>query len=257
MSSSPPSAHAYNHDGVLVSDVPESQRVSALTDETRKVNDNRTGAEAIAPTVGPRSDSASNSVSTAAGPPAAGPPAGRPKLDKFAYSFWDPQMAPFRKIVYKILGGGSIVTIIIMWLALPMYWGSLWLSNVYTNNLGVRIVDYDGGAIGQAVVQGLMSRTGQLGYFTSPASAWPNAQGLIDSMLDEQEWAAISINSGATSNLQIARQNGLQSYNGSQAITVYYAQARNELAVNSYLVPLIQQALGEITGQLSAQSTAQ
>jgi hypothetical protein len=166
-------------------------------------------------------------------------------------------MAPFRKIVYKILGGGSIVTIIIMWLALPMYWGSLWLSNVYTNNLGVRIVDYDGGAIGQAVVQGLMSRTGQLGYFTSSASAWPNAQGLIDSMLDEQEWAAISINSGATSNLEIARQNGLQSYNGSQAITVYYAQARNELAVNSYLVPLIQQALGEITGQLSAQSTAQ
>ena len=33
-------------------------------------------------------------------------------------------MAAFRKIVFKILGGGTIMTIIIMWLALPLYWGS-------------------------------------------------------------------------------------------------------------------------------------
>ena len=37
---------------------------------------------------------------------------------------FDPQMAFFRKIVYKILGGGLVMTIIIMWLALPLYWGS-------------------------------------------------------------------------------------------------------------------------------------
>jgi hypothetical protein len=37
---------------------------------------------------------------------------------------FDPQMAFFRKIVFKILGSGTIMTIIIMWLALPLYWGS-------------------------------------------------------------------------------------------------------------------------------------
>lgn len=165
-------------------------------------------------------------------------------------------MSPFRKIVFKILGSGTILTIIIMWLTLPAYWGSLWLSNVYTNNLGVRIVDYDGGAVGTAVIQGLLQHTGQLGYFVSSASEWPSAQGVIDSMLDEQEWAAITINSGATASLLSARQNGATGYNGSSAITVYYAQARNELASGNYLVPYLQSALGEITARYNAQSVA-
>jgi hypothetical protein len=33
-------------------------------------------------------------------------------------------MAVFRKIVFKILGGGVMMLIVIMWLALPLYWGS-------------------------------------------------------------------------------------------------------------------------------------
>lgn len=253
----------YNHDGVHVSDLPDNQKPTPYADDTHKANDHRTGAEAVAP-LAARSDSGSSAKPPMAGGPGGpGPVAnggagrGPPKLDKFAYGFWDPQLAFFRKIVFKILLSGTMLTIIIMWLALPMYWGSLWLSNVYTNNLGVRIVDYDGGFIGSAVTQGLTQRTGQLGYFVSSASDWPNAQGLIDSILDEQEWAAITINSGASAQLTQARQNGLTSYNGSSAITVYYAQARNELAVNSYLNPYIQQALGAITAQLSAQSAAQ
>ena len=37
---------------------------------------------------------------------------------------WAPQMANFRKIVYKILGSTTVITILVMWLALPLYWGS-------------------------------------------------------------------------------------------------------------------------------------
>lgn len=33
-------------------------------------------------------------------------------------------MAPFRKIVAKIIGGGMMILIILMWLCLPFYWGS-------------------------------------------------------------------------------------------------------------------------------------
>lgn len=248
---STPAIQHYNHDGVVVPDIPASAKVSGPTDEAGKTNDARTGAEAIAPALKQRHSSHADSDRTATASPSS-----PPKLERFAYSFWDPKIAPFRKIVFKILGSGIMLAIIIMWLTLPMYWGSLWLSNVFTNNLGVRIVDYDGGAIGNAVTEGLMQRTGQLGYFVSSASDWPTTQGLIDSVLEEREWAAIVINQGATTNLQNARQNGNSAYNGSSAITVYYAQARNEQAANQYLVPYIQQALGQITGQYSSQSVA-
>lgn len=96
----------------------------------------------------------------------------------------------------------------------------------------------------------------QLDYFTSSASSYPTTQDVIDNMLDEQVWAAITINSGATSNLQTARQNGDSSYNGSSAISIYYAQARNEMAMNQYVVTYIQQALGKITAQIGAESVA-
>jgi hypothetical protein len=75
--------------------------------------------------------------------PAAAP---KPKLKKISYgcewgwavvhapdeldSGWcptavfDPEMAPFRKIVFKILGGSTIITILVMWICMPLYWGS-------------------------------------------------------------------------------------------------------------------------------------
>lgn len=101
-----------------------------------------------------------------------------------------------------------------------------------------------------------MQYRNQLDYFQSPSSAYPSVQDVIDNMLDEQVWAAITINSGATSNLQSARESGDASYNGSSAISVYYAHARNEQAMGNYVVPYIQQALGRITAQAGAESVA-
>lgn len=37
---------------------------------------------------------------------------------------WAPQLAPLRKIVFKIMFGATMLLIIIMWLCLPFYWGS-------------------------------------------------------------------------------------------------------------------------------------
>lgn len=75
--------------------------------------------------------------------------------------------------------------------------------------------------------------------------------------MEEGAWGAVVIQQAATSNLLAARQIGNSSYNGTSAVRVYYVQARNEAAVNGYLVPYIQQELGAIVAQASAASAAQ
>lgn len=76
-------------------------------------------------------------------------------------------------------------------------------------------------------------------------------------LVEEGAWAAIVIQQGVTHALDLARSIGNANYNGSQAISVYYAQARQESALGSYLVPLMQASLGQLTAQVSAQSAAQ
>ena len=61
----------------------------------------------------------------------------------------------------------------------------------------------------------------------------------------------------ASNNLAVARQTGNSSYNASTAISVYYAQARNEIAVGSYVLPIVQPLLGRILGQFNARSVAE
>jgi hypothetical protein len=95
-----------------------------------------------------------------------------------------------------------------------------------------------------------------LRYFESAASDWATDADVEYDVVEEGTWAAIVVQSGATANLQLARSIGNSSYNGSSAIHVYYNQARQENAVGSYLLPLMQQALGGITSQISAQSVA-
>lgn len=84
---------------------------------------------------------ATNNLTPAAGVAAAEPGGGKPKLEKFKYgceydtasvylldadksTVWDPEVAMFRKIAFKILGATIVITIVVMWLCLPFYWGS-------------------------------------------------------------------------------------------------------------------------------------
>ena len=61
----------------------------------------------------------------------------------------------------------------------------------------------------------------------------------------------------ASNNLAVARQTGDTSYSSSAAISVYYAQGRNEIAVGSYVLPIVQPLLGRILGQFNAKSVAE
>lgn len=96
-----------------------------------------------------------------------------------------------------------------------------------------------------------------LGYFPTDPSELPTEQEVVDDIVQEGAWGTVVIVSGATELLEMSRANGNASYNGSSLIQVYYAQARNELATGNYLVPYLQQALGQATGRLGAQLSAQ
>lgn len=61
----------------------------------------------------------------------------------------------------------------------------------------------------------------------------------------------------ASNSLAVARQTGDASYNASTAISVYYAQGRNEIAVGSYILPIVQPLLGGILGRFNARSVAE
>ncbi|WWC59308.1 uncharacterized protein I303_101859 [Kwoniella dejecticola CBS 10117] len=178
------------------------------------------------------------------------------KMEKFKYSFFSPEMAMFRKLAMKMLVGTVVVTVLVMWMTLPFYWGSLWKSNKYTDKLTVRIIDRDGGEIGSAVSSALLQQK-NLRYFTTSPSELPDIAAVENDIVQEGAWASIVINAGATETLNQARLIGNSSYNPSEAIQVFYAQARMETAVNSYLVPYIQQALTVILFQFNGRSVAE
>ena len=67
----------------------------------------------------------------------------------------------------------------------------------------------------------------------------------------------LPVEPNASNSLAVARQTGDASYSASRAISVYYAQGRNEIAVGSYILPIVQPLLGAIIGQFSARSVAE
>jgi hypothetical protein len=67
----------------------------------------------------------------------------------------------------------------------------------------------------------------------------------------------VSVTEGATDQLVTARANGDASYNPMNAISVYYAQGRNEVATGNYIMPITQAVLVDAISQLVTQEAAQ
>jgi hypothetical protein len=154
----------------------------------------------------------------------------------------------------------------------------VWKADRYTNKLTVRVIDRDGGAVGQSVTSGMVSGPSvksvssssttvwlnsfqlaktKLRYFQSSVTEFPSDAVVAKDIVEEGAWAAIVIQPNVTANLIAARQSGNASYDGSSALQVYYAQARHESAVNSYLLPYMQLELGKVVANVSTQSIAQ
>ncbi|GAB1528084.1 hypothetical protein RhiTH_011275 [Rhizoctonia solani] len=177
--------------------------------------------------------------------PAEGPGSRAPVPDKFAHTVFDPRVAPLRKIYTKIMVMTLVLTIVMMWICLPVYWGSLARSATHAPSLTTWVIDRDGGEIGQSVVQGLLetTRSGSKSHLGWRQLDPNEVSDVAEAVIDEKAWGAVVINAGASSRLNAARIVGNSSYNPTTSITFYYAQARNELATGNYVVPLTTAAL--------------
>ncbi|QRV98234.1 nitrosoguanidine resistance protein SNG1 [Ceratobasidium sp. AG-Ba] len=145
-----------------------------------------------------------------------------------------------------------------IWVCVPVYWGSLASTADKGPSLKAWIIDRDGGEVGLAVSQGLIATT-QRG--TKQHLGWQQiaADQIGDigaAIVDEQAWAAVVVNLEASTKLAAARASGDSSYDPTTAITFYYAQARNEQASGTYINPLTTNALTQILREFNSKSTA-
>lgn len=140
------------------------------------------------------------------------------------------------------------------------------------------VIDRDGGPIGHTVTTAILGSldTGSkqvLGWQQIDAAAAGSDDDVANAVVDERTWIAVVgmlfsiitfsqsdtplVEQGASDRLVSARANGDATYNPAQAISVYYAQGRNEIAVGSYVLPITTALLGRIIAQFGAQTTAQ
>ncbi|KAG9120716.1 hypothetical protein FRC07_003669 [Ceratobasidium sp. 392] len=189
-------------------------------------------------------------------PPSGGPQARPPGPKKFSHGVFDPEVTRFRKIYIKMVGMTLVLIIIMIWVCAPVYWGSLASTATNAPSLKTLVIDRDGGEIGQTVVQGLLATTQsntrqRLGWRQIPADQVSDVGAAI---IDEQAWGAVVVNSGASAQLAAARASGDSSYDPTSTVTFYYAQARNEQATGSYVVPITTAALTQILREYNDKS---
>ncbi|KAF8310600.1 hypothetical protein DL93DRAFT_2084400 [Clavulina sp. PMI_390] len=184
-----------------------------------------------------------------------------PKPRVFSHSIWSSEVAKLRGVYLKAIIPTIIITIIVMWLCLPVYWGSLAHQRSYTHGLKVYLVDHDGSDIGAAITAAVQANIAnntkyKLGWEIANPGMYPTNEDAIEGVLDEQSWMTVVVQPNATTNLIAARAMGNASYDPTQAILAYYSQARNEQAAGTYIVPYSEQLLTLATAQLNAKFLA-
>ncbi|CAA7263441.1 unnamed protein product [Cyclocybe aegerita] len=169
----------------------------------------------------------------------------------------DPEVSRARKIYLKAYISGLGMVIITIFCVFSIYWGSLW--KVPEHSLRGIVVDFDGGEIGQSVVQSLINSPPPQVVRWRMRSPRRFPRGPVDvqnSLKENEAWAAIVINDGASANLANALLSPNGSYNGSEAITAYGVEARNENAYRNLIRPLIQTDLDRVKLDFALQLAA-
>ncbi|TIA77087.1 hypothetical protein E3P98_04174, partial [Wallemia ichthyophaga] len=102
-----------------------------------------------------------------------------------------------------------------------------------------------------------LNQTHHLGWTEEPSSKVPTRASIEQALVeDEWAWVFLVVEENATQNLTIARENGISTYNPRNAITIYYNQARNELA-SGKILPIAQQIAQQSSQQASVQTLEQ
>ncbi|KAG9089177.1 hypothetical protein FRC06_001685 [Ceratobasidium sp. 370] len=177
----------------------------------------------------------------------------------YAHNFADPLIRPLTWSYVKAMFYSVGLLIVLMWAALPLYWGSLTPGQRHGPSFRVWVVDLDGGEMGAFVTQSAMNSTmngtkRHLGWVTVPPMSLDE---IAHNIADEHAWAAIVINQGATSSLQAARVSGDSAYDPTSAVTFYLNEARNNNAVGQLIAPLSTALLDDTMRRFNAKNIAE
>lgn len=159
-----------------------------------------------------------------------------------------------RSIYLKIVLGATSLIVVLIFSVFSIYWGSLW--KIPAHNLHGWVVDFDGGMVGQQVAQSLGSNVGPSKVTWSVIPASQVAGGLDELAIlirEEHTWVAVAIHSGASTKLNAALTIPNSTYDGSEAITVYAAEARNENAFRNIIRPSVESSLAAISVSFAMQ----
>ncbi|KAK0431546.1 hypothetical protein EV421DRAFT_2090044 [Armillaria borealis] len=184
-----------------------------------------------------------------------------PAMDRpYSSQFLDktPSIQASRSIYLKILFGGCFAMVIVMFCIFSIYWGALW--KIPAHNLHGWVVDLDGSTVGNTVVQGLTagSSSSKVTFTQVSASEFPGSwQEVANRVVEQKTWVAVVVHSNATSALNAAVSSVNSSYDGSEAITFYGAEARNENAYRSLIRPSVQALLAVISQEFAQQFVVQ
>ncbi|KAK0450591.1 uncharacterized protein EV420DRAFT_1766667 [Desarmillaria tabescens] len=160
-------------------------------------------------------------------------------------------MKASRSLYMKIVAGGTLAMTVVMFCVFSIYWGAVW--KIPAHNLQGWVVDFDGSTVGNAIVKGLVSSSSKVTWTERSSSEFSGPEEVANLIVDQKAWVAVVVNSNATMALQYALSSVNSSYDGSEAITVYAVEARNENAYRSLVRPSVQTTLA-IISQVFAQS---
>ena len=154
-------------------------------------------------------------------------------------SIHHPSVRPRRLAVLRA-AGINLLLLQILFLGLFCYiFGSLFQQSTHIHNLNVLFVDYDGGAIGDAVRDAFKKLEGP-GFPTlieRPASAYPQPGSIDGAVCDIKYWGALYTTANASNALTAAFAGGsaASSYNKDDVLTMVWNEARYPTVVDSAL----------------------
>ncbi|KAI0347315.1 hypothetical protein BDW22DRAFT_1322516 [Trametopsis cervina] len=187
------------------------------------------------------------------------PPSGQHILSTasvFAPTVFSKELLRERRAYLHIVMKPLVLITLMIWSCLPVFWGALSTSGTRTSSLDAWFVNRDGARVGNNLWESFSntSTPGQhLGWALLSAADAGTDEQIMDAIIQQRAWIAVVVEANATTRLSTARINGDAAYDPTGAITVYYAQARQEVAVGNYVLPITQQLLST---SVSAYATA-
>jgi hypothetical protein len=151
-------------------------------------------------------------------------------------------MAGPRKAFFKA-AGTNFVLLQLLFLGLFSYiFASLYQQGSHVHNLNVLYVDYDNGAIGNAIRNAYRDLQGD-GFPTlmeRSASEFSTPGDLRKEVCDTRSWAALYVSPGASSRLETALSDGSTTYNKADILSYIWNEARYSAVIDSSITSNLQ-----------------